>query len=226
MSHLHLVDGVLEPVWWVLGYAITLGILGIAVTKVRKVELAKKVPFIGVISALMLITMSIPLGFLPVHLNLTVLAGILAGPWLGFIGVFIVNLILALIGHGGITAVGLNTLIIGVEVFAGSFVYKLLVNRIKPVKASIISVVIALLLSTSLMLGMLAAVNANWEHALSHGDGHTSILHEGEPLEIGFFALSGWSAFVVILLSGIMLEALVTALVVRFFMKVRPEMVI
>ena len=41
------------------------------------------------------------------------------GPALSFVSVFVVNLILALLGHGGITAVGINTLTIGIEAALG-----------------------------------------------------------------------------------------------------------
>lgn len=241
MSHLHLVDGVISPVWWILGHVISLAILLLAVAKVKKEELAQKVPFIGVLSALMLITMSVPLGFLPFHLNLTVLAGILAGPWIGFIAVFIVNLILAFIGHGGITVVGLNTLIIGMEVVVGYFLFKTVAKYLKPVKAVVVTVMVTLLISTSFMGGVVALTNAGMEHMLpqghheeehydetDHHDGSESNQHKelSEQLSnVKFFALSGWGAVLVILMLGIIIEAVVTAMVVGFFLKVRPDMI-
>lgn len=235
MSHLHLVDGVIAPVWWILGYVLALGVLGFAVTKVKKEELSKKVPFIGVIGALMLITMSVPLGFLPFHLNLTVLAGILAGPWLGFIAVFIVNIILAFIGHGGITVIGLNTLIIGTEVIVGYFLFKAIAKHIKPVTAVAVTVIVTLLISTTLMAGIVIGTSAGLEHALphekeAHQDEQLNAETEHEELEellseIHIFAFSGWGAVAVILLLGIAIEALVTSLVVGFFMKVRPDLI-
>ncbi|MGE4284541.1 MAG: energy-coupling factor ABC transporter permease [Clostridia bacterium] len=246
MSHLHLVDGIIAPLWWIAGYVATLGIVGIAATRVKKEDLSKKVPFIGVISALMLITMSVPVGFLPFHLNLTVLAGILAGPWLGFIAVFIVNLILAIIGHGGITVVGLNTLIIGTEVLLGYALFKIVKKYMKPVAAVSITVIITLLISTGLMVGVVSAANAGLAYALPHSDhgniqehadeyeaveeDHVDLHHDDEDFEdilseVRIFALSGWGAIGVILLLGIALEAFITSLIIAFFMKVRPEMI-
>lgn len=70
-------------------------------------DIRRKIPFIGVVGALMLIFMSIPLGFIPVHLSLAVLCGILAGPELGFTAVFAVNTILSLMGHGVLQPSGL-----------------------------------------------------------------------------------------------------------------------
>ncbi|MDK2800180.1 MAG: cobalt/nickel transport system permease protein [Clostridiales bacterium] len=238
MSHLHLVDGAVPFLWWILGYILTIGILMFAVTKIKKEELSKKIPFVGVISALMLITMSVPLGFLPFHLNLTVLVGILGGPWIGFVAVFIVNLILAMIGHGGITVVGLNTLVIGTEVIAGYFIFKAIIKHIKPITAAAVAVVITLLISTTLMASIVMLTNTGLEYALPHSeevhesehDVHDE-LHEHEELEeqladIHIFVLSGWGAVIAILLTGIVLEALVTSLIIGFFMKVRPEMII
>ncbi len=238
MSHLHLVDGVIAPIWWILGYIIALGILGFAVMRVKTTQMHKKVPFVGVVSALMLITMSIPLGFLPFHLNLTVLVGILAGPWLGFIAVFIVNVILAFIGHGGITVVGINTLIIGLELIVGYLLYKTLSTRIKQVTAVAAAVVIALLISTTFMFGVVIATDTGIEHALPHSCNHDhddgyEQTGQKEQLddweqhleEVHFLAFTGWSAVFIILLLGIALEAFVTALIIKFFMKVRPDMI-
>ena len=239
LSHLHLVDGVIAPIWWVLGYVIALGILGFAVMKVKTTTMHRKVPFVGVVSALMLITMSVPLGFLPFHLNLTVLVGILAGPWLGLIAVFIVNLILAFIGHGGITVVGLNTLIIGVELIAGYLLYRTFSARVKRVTAVVVAVVIALLISTTFMFGIVIGTDAGIEHALPHhhcnhdhedthhDQHHAHEHHEWEQHleEVHFLAFTGLSAVLIILLLGIALEAFVTALIVKFFMKVRPDMI-
>ena len=237
MSHLHLVDGVLSPLWWGTALVLTLMILGFATSKVEKEEMAKRVPYIGVVAALMLITMSVPLGFLPFHLNLTVLAGILAGPWLGFIAVFIVNLILAFIGHGGITVIGLNTLIIGSEVILGYYLFSLLKGRIKPTIAVVMTVVITLLVSTSLMVGVISMSDAGLVSALPHEaealevgvdadgelheEGLTEVLAELEILNI-----SGWSAVIAILLLGITFEALATALVIRYFLKVRADLIL
>ena len=52
-------------------------------------------------------------------MNFAALAGMMLGPALSFVSVFVVNLILALLGHGGITAVGINTLTIGIEAALG-----------------------------------------------------------------------------------------------------------
>ncbi len=60
------------------------------------------------------------------HINLSIIAGILLGPALAFISVFIVDLIISMFGHGGITVVGLNTIVIGAEAVLGYYLFQLL----------------------------------------------------------------------------------------------------
>ena len=117
MSHLHIPDGVIDPIWLILGYILTGLVIFICINKIRKRNEEGKMALLGVMGAVMLLAMSVPLGFIPFHINLTALSGIILGPNYGFLAAFIVNLILAFLGHGGITVVGLNTLIVGSEAF-------------------------------------------------------------------------------------------------------------
>lgn len=242
MSHLHLTDGVIAPVWCILGYVLAAIALTGCIVRVRGSEVVKRAPFIGLIAALMLLTMSVPLGFIPFHLNLTVLLSIIAGPAVGFIAMFAVNFILALIGHGGITVVGINTLIIGIEVFLGYGLFRLFVKVISMRLSALLAVVCALLVSTSAMVGVVYATNAGMASALPHQ--HESVEQiesherelEGEHVhgesfetvlsEVKVFSFTGIAAVVLILLMGIGLEAAVTFFVVGFFQKVRPDFLI
>ena len=71
MSHIHLPDGVISPVWWVTAWIICLLLILFFARRLKKGgDIRRKIPFIGVVGALMLIFMSIPLGFIPVHLSL------------------------------------------------------------------------------------------------------------------------------------------------------------
>jgi len=83
----------------------------------------RAVPLVGAVSALVLVAMSTEIVPIAYHMNLTVIAGTLLGPWLGAISAFIVVLLLALVGHGGITVVGLNTLMIATEMALGGRSY-------------------------------------------------------------------------------------------------------
>ncbi|HEX2999794.1 MAG TPA: energy-coupling factor ABC transporter permease, partial [Armatimonadota bacterium] len=58
MSHLHIPDGVL-PLWLVLlGWGITALLLALITRRLRAEEMTRRLPLLGVISALMLISMS------------------------------------------------------------------------------------------------------------------------------------------------------------------------
>ncbi len=242
MNHIHLPDGVISPVLWVPSFIAVFVMLGFCVKNLKYGNIAKKVPMIGVISALMLVVMSFPL-----HANLAVLAGILTGPWVVFTAVFIVNLILAMLGHGGITVVGLNTLIVGSQALIGWFLFIVLKERIKPAASAAAATVTALLISTSLMVGIVGVTNAGWESTLMHnhapdehhhsedqGNNEHHITageihdhgngHNVSPSETRFLFQSGWMALGFMWGLGIVIETLVTVLIVRYFLKVRPEM--
>jgi cobalt/nickel transport system permease protein len=239
MSHIHLPDGVLPPVWWILGFVLCFTLLWFFARRVQGHEARKRIPLVGVIGALMLIFMSIPLGFIPVHLSLSVLCGILVGPGLSFIAAFVVNTILALMGHGGFTAIGINTLLMGGEAIIGYYIYKALSKKVSYTSSAITANVAALLLSTVLMVlivgstvGLLEALpvrNHDHDHAgiihenLDEGLDNVDEHEESELEEINFLSLSGWSAVIIIIVSGILIESLVTGLIVRFFSKIRPD---
>ena len=181
--------------------------------------------------SLMLI-MSLPLGFIPVHLSLAVLSGILAGPGLGLIAAFAVNTVLALMGHGGFTTIGINTLLMGGEAVLGYYLFKAASGRIGAVISAITANIIALTLSTALMIVIVSSA-AGLTQALpihSHDDhGSTTWqahIDEGQYTEdkgseqsienVQFLSLAGWSAVTLVILAGIFIESLVRP-IVRFF---------
>ncbi len=233
MSHLHVPDGVIPVFWLVVGYLLTFLVLALAVRQVRGAN-AARLPRLGIVAALMLVGMSVEIGIIGYHLNLTVLAGILLGPWLGFIAAFIVNLILALFGHGGITVVGLNTLIVGSETIMGWAFFNTLRRRLDVRAAAAIAVVVTLALSTTLMIGIVALTQM--QPALAF---HGPTGNEPAPL-FSFELLSGnrqenpmanldlarFAELVYILGAiGWVLEAAFTALVVGFLARTRPDLV-
>ena len=171
MSHLHIPDGILSPVWWVPGYILTAIILVILVKTTKKEDLQRKMPLAGVGAALMLLGMSVPLGIVPLHLSLAVMIGLIVGPTLGFLVVFVVNIILALFGHGGITVVGLNTLVIGSEVLIGYFLFSQLRQRLSLGKSAGVAAVIAILISLSMMVAIVG-INVGLPEALPHDHDH------------------------------------------------------
>ena len=97
MSHIHIPDGVL-PLWLVLaGWALTALGVGLAAYRLRN-ETSRGVPLLGVMAAVMLVSMSTEIVPIAYHLNLSVLAGIILGPAYGILAALVVNLFLALFG--------------------------------------------------------------------------------------------------------------------------------
>ncbi|MCG0278181.1 MAG: energy-coupling factor ABC transporter permease [Thermanaeromonas sp.] len=224
MSHLHIPDGVIPPIWLALGFSGTAGLLALAIVRTRREEITSSLSRLSVICAFMLLAMSIPLGFLPVHLNLTVLAGILLGPWLGIIASFIVNLILALVGHGGITVVGLNTLVVGSEVVLGYYLFRALRQHMRPTAAAALATALTLLVSMTLMIGLVGLTQIEPSLLLhDHGFSHEEE-HEMEALqEISLVRFT--QIILPISLVGIILESAVTSLLISYLLKVKPDLI-
>ncbi|WP_026477875.1 energy-coupling factor ABC transporter permease [Alkaliphilus transvaalensis] len=237
MSHIHIPDGIIGSVWWITGYLIALGIIYFVLRKVEGEEIRRKVPMIGIVTAIMIIGMSVPLGIVPVHLTLAVLSGILIGPGFAFISVFVVNLMLALVAHGGITLVGLNTLIVGTEVLIGYYLFKTLSKKLGQMPSTVIATSIALIISMTMMVTMVGSLaglrNAMPDfHLHSHEEqlieeGHEEAIENDESPAAGakYIFFTGWAAVIMVFVVGNLLESFGTAYIIRFFMKVRPDLI-
>jgi len=218
MTHMHIPDGIL-PVWlWLAGFLIMTLAIGISVHRVRREDLRKKIPLLGAVSAAMLVSMSLEILPLAYHVNLSVVAGILLGPSLGILAGFITNLMLSLMGHGGITVIGLNTLLIGSEAFVGHGLFYLLVKNERPVFwPAAFSTFCTLILSTALLIGVVAL--AQVDPALLHeGDDHGAA--HGGALSLARFAAITVALGVV----GWILEAIISGMIIRFIHQVRPDL--
>lgn len=241
MSHIHLPDGVIPFVWWISGYIAAFLVAFFVLKRINKESARKRIPIAAVMAAVMLVTMSVPLGFIPFHLNLSALSGILMGSGLGFVIALVVNLFMSMMGHGGITVVGLNTLIIGGEAVLAFLIFSGLHKRLSKPLAAGISVALALVVSISLMVavvGLSGAVDITGgtafiekDHAEEHAgeEEHAEEKYEEEKheegLNLGFATVTGWAAFLIVVVSGILLESIITALIVGFLSKVRPDMI-
>ena len=65
MSHIHISDGVISAFWGLGGYLIVGLIIFLILRKVEKTDLKKKIPMTGVVAALMIVGMSVPLVLCP-----------------------------------------------------------------------------------------------------------------------------------------------------------------
>ncbi len=159
MSHIHIPDGVL-PLWLVVaGWIGAIALVALAVRRASTEETRRRVPLVGAMAALMLVGMSSEIIPIAYHINLTVLAGILLGPWLSIITALVVDVMLALIGHGGVTVIGLNTLVISAEMIAGWALFRALSSAFPPRRVGLAAgaaTVVALALSTTLLVVIVA----------------------------------------------------------------------
>ncbi len=215
MTHMHIPDGIL-PVWlWLAGFILSVFALGFSLFRLRAMDARKKIPLLGALSAAMLVGMSLPL--LPgYHVNLSVVTGILIGPSLGLLAAFVANIILALMGHGGITVIGLNTLLLGSEAVLGHLFF-LLFRRLPVFWRAAAATVVTLFISTMILIGIVAVSHIDVE-LLHHGEEHSRPATEAR-------SVSPFAAIVLSLGSiGWIIEAAITGAVVKFISQVQPDL--
>jgi cobalt/nickel transport system permease protein len=222
MTHMHIPDGIL-PVWlWVSGFLLAAAVLAFCLYRLRGMDRKKKIPLLGVLSAVMLVAMSLEILPIAYHLNLSVVAGILLGPSLGFIAAFIVNSMLALLGHGGITVMGLNTLLLGAEAMLGHALFYLITKRLSIYWRAAAATLLALFLVSLCLIGIVGISHSDSDRFL-HRHGAEGAGHDHDAGHAP--ALSTFAVMVLSLgLIGWIIEAAITGAVIRFISQVKPEL--
>jgi cobalt/nickel transport system permease protein len=128
---MHIPDGYLGPVTSGLTYAVMIPVWTVASRIVKKTLRARQVPLLAISAAfsfvIMMFNVPIPGGSTG-HAVGAVLAAILLGPWAGCIAVTVALVVQALLfGDGGITALGANCFNMAfLEVFSGYYLYTLI----------------------------------------------------------------------------------------------------
>lgn len=259
MSHIHIPDGVL-PLWlWASGWLAALVLLGIVSRLSQRHDMRRKVPLLGVVSALMLVAMSSEIVPLAYHINLTVVGGVLLGPVLSPIAAFIVVVVLAMLGHGGVTVIGLNALIVSCEMVVGWGLFHGLLRLFGRRRARVgagIATVATLALTTTLLVGVVWAggsaattretgaldpADLAFENPFSsgvfsvglfaggheHAEEHTHAEDEHAHAEEATLSVGRFAAVVYTLGPlGWVIEALVTAGILGYVLRVRPTLVL
>jgi cobalt/nickel transport system permease protein len=234
MSHIHLPDGIL-PTWlWVSGFVLAILIWAILSRMTRKETVARRLPLLGMMAAAMVLGAAVEIIPIAYHVNLTVISGILLGPSLIFLATFVVNVLLALFGHGGITVIGLNTLILSLEGVLGYFLFHLFWKIFKKLTlATFLATFLALALSTLSMIGVVALGTTHYEELMrpERGEGILGFElskrdheHPGE----GSSQPVNLKRFILIVLPlgfvGWQLEAVITTLMIRYIHRLRPDL--
>jgi cobalt/nickel transport system permease protein len=207
MSHLHVPDGLL-PAWlWGAGLALSLVLLMNATRTATPQQLAYR----SALGGLMLAAMAIPLGPLDYHLTLAGPLGVLLGAAGALQVAFIANAILALMGHGGLTTVGLNTLILATAAAVASPSYRWLARRARPALAMALATAAGQVVAGAVWLVVsLVALRV----------GGPDLAHQAELPGLRWFAgISG-----VLWVVGILVEAMVGAGLASFLARVHPAL--
>jgi len=210
MAHIHLEDGSFTLLWVIAWWAAALACIGVALyllsrykkTDNRRITIAA----FCTAAAFVLFQIEIPVAG-GVHISLTPLIGILTGPVVGLLIVFIINILSAAVGHGGWGLIGANTLVNFSEVIVAYTIWRSLKSVLPNLFTRAgIATFCGLVIGNILMIGIILVsgiqgVNQN-------------------PDQI----LAGLSLIAAINITVAVPEALITGLVVSTLGTMRPDL--
>jgi cobalt/nickel transport system permease protein len=213
VSHLHVPDGVLPVALWAPGLALALLLLFASLAATRR-RARPAVGFQAALGGLMLAVMSIPVPIFALEYCLTLAGpiGVLLGAAAGYQTVFVVCVILALLGQGGVTVVGLNAIVLGAGVALARPAYRAMRARFGPAPSLAAATAVTQLGAGLLWLVLLAAAARIAPGALL-GDTHG---HARVPVLAGV-TLAVWAL-------SIGAESFVAYGIGRFLSRVRPDL--
>lgn len=220
---MHIPDGYLGPATCGIFYAVMLPIWTLASKIVKKTLKVRQVPMLAIGAAfsfvIMMFNVPIP-GGTTGHAVGGVLVAILLGPWAACIAITVALVVQALLfGDGGITAIGANCFNMAfVLPFAGYYIYKAVsYNAPKDSNRKVIAAGIAGYLALNLAAG-LAGLEFGIQPLL-HKTASGQALYCPYGLDAAVFAMAGGH----LLIFG-WVEAVVTALVVKYLQAQAPEL--
>jgi len=220
---MHIPDGYLSPQTYVPFYAAVIPYLAIAASKVRKTIRSRDVPLLAMGAAFSFVIMmsNVPLpGGTSGHAVGGVIVAILLGPWAASIAVSIALIIQALMfGDGGITAIGANIFNMAVVIpFVGYYTYKFIAGASEITSSRRwVAGAIAGYLAIN-VAAVLAGIEFGIQPLIAKAaDGHPlyapySLAVAVPAMAMGHLALFGF------------VEALVTALVIRYLQKAESQL--
>ena len=210
MAHIHLGDGSF-PLWALLLWT-TLGValVGTVVSRVRKDGIeTRQIALAGIAAAasLAIFQLNVPV-WGGIHVNLTGLVGILAGPLLGALIALVVNIFSAALGHGAVGLLGANTLVNASEAIVAYYAFRTLLRMdwdLFPAGAGASTLGLA---AGVVLMGAIIVVSGVDGSALPRAD-----------LTVAVAGLVGLNLGVAVV------EGILTGFVVRFLASVRPDLV-
>lgn len=222
---MHIPDGYLGPATYGAMFAATMPFWAVASWKLNRTLKAKQAPFLAIGAAFSFVIMmfNIPIiGGTTGHATGATLIAILIGPWAALIAVSVALIIQALLfGDGGITAIGANCFNMAVAgVFVGYALYRVIArNAAVASKRRWIAGAIAAYVSLNVS-ALITAVQFGIQPILERAP-------DGQPLYSPFpLAIAVPTMAIEHLLLFGFIEAAVTALVIQYFQKNDPEMLV
>jgi len=205
---------------WASGLVVALLLLARA-SHVSRTQSPQRIAYQGALGGLMLAAMAIPLGPLDLHVTAIGPVGVLLGGAGAFQVVFVVSVILALMGHGGVTVIGLNALILGAGAVTAALAYRPLATRLTPAWAMAGGAALGQVVTGALWL---AVVGFGIQLAATPV-GHPHGVHAARGLLAGtgrlqLFAAISFPWWIV----GLLVETTIAFGLGRFLARVQPEL--
>jgi cobalt/nickel transport system permease protein len=210
MAHIHLEDGSFTLTWVLVWWFLALVIIGVALLLLRSRNKpdSRTITIAAFLTAasFAIFQISLPI-FGGVHMNLTPLIGILAGPVMGSLVVLIVNILSAAIGHGGWGLIGANVIVNFTEVVVAYFTWR----GLKNVTGSLFSRA-GIATFSGLFMGNIVMISI----ILVSGVQGTS--------QTTYQTLAGLSLLAAVNMGVAVIEAVITGLAVVYIERVRPDL--
>lgn len=221
---MHIPDGYLGPATCGFFYVVMLPIWTIASRIVKKTLAAKQAPMLAIGAAfsfvIMMLNVPIP-GGTTGHAVGAVLVAILLGPWAACIAITVALVIQALLfGDGGLTAIGANCFNMAfVMPFTGYYIYRMISYKAPAIsKRRVIAAGVAGYLGLNIA-ALFTGIEFGLQPLLHHAAGGQPLycpygLNVAVPVMAGeHLLIFGW------------IEAIVTALVVKYLQKQSPGLI-
>lgn len=210
MAHIHLGEGSFPL--WALALWTTVGValISVVVYRIRKDSVKTHqiaLAGIGAAASFAIFQLNIPV-WGGIHMNLTGLVGILAGPLLGALIALVVNIFSAALGHGAVGLLGANTLVNASEAIVAYYIFKALLRMDWDSFPASTGAATLGLSAGAILMGAIIVISGVNGSALPRGD-----------LTIAVAGLVGLNLGVAVI------EGILTGFVVQFLVSVRPDLI-
>lgn len=219
MSHLHIPDGILPAILWIPGLLVMMLMLfWSSRSRTCRDGGPRLIAFQSALGGIMLAVMALPVPITAFDYCMTLAGpiGVLLGAAPAFQVSFVVTLILALLGQGGFTVIGLNTLVLAIGAMLARPLYMRSVRALGPARAMAMATAVSQLFSTLcwavlLLLSVRLTPNVAGEHEVQH-----AMIHVWQRV--------GAAVVVPLLLLAVALESLLGYGLAHFLDRVRPDL--